>query len=212
MPYLVVRKNGQAVNKVSITEDELILGRQGDLVIHDVNASRKHAKIFKDESGEYIIEDLGSQNKTKLNGMQIEKERLNDHDEIQIGSITIVFNTADSTDVVSGGDPIATDVTDRGVMTFDEGDSAELADKLRGMLSQAKQSQAPKSTIVAKKGDLGAERPAADDAGQGDPQEQAAVENKATTGAGSSKLPLIIGGVVILIIIMAIIIFTASGN
>ncbi|MCC6748967.1 MAG: protein kinase [Deltaproteobacteria bacterium] len=70
---------------------ELIIGRAGQLAISDARVSRQHARIYHEE-GEYLLEDLGSSNGTWLNGERIsEPRRLQDRDEVRIGSCHIRF-------------------------------------------------------------------------------------------------------------------------
>lgn len=70
---------------------EVLIGRQeGDLILHDEEASRRHARIIPDGAG-YAIEDLGSRNGTTVNGQPVTRARLTDSDEIEIGSTILRF-------------------------------------------------------------------------------------------------------------------------
>ena len=54
---------------------------------NDASVSRKHVRISVNESGETLIEDLGSSNGTKLNGQILRGSRQAEHgDLIVIGS------------------------------------------------------------------------------------------------------------------------------
>jgi pSer/pThr/pTyr-binding forkhead associated (FHA) protein len=80
---------GQTVHAL---EDELIIGRAGQLAIPDARVSRRHARIRCSESGSYTLEDLGSANGTFVNEEKIaEPHRLEDLDVIRIGSFRITF-------------------------------------------------------------------------------------------------------------------------
>ena len=72
---------------------ELMIGRdaKNDIVIPNLNVSRKHAKVFKDESGCYWLEDLGSHNGTLLNGRLARKEKLQENDVILIADAELTF-------------------------------------------------------------------------------------------------------------------------
>ena len=76
----------------AVTSPRIAIGRSRDcdLRIADLNASRRHAELRKDE-GEYWIVDLGSMNGTLVNGQRVERERLSDGDRITLGSTEIVF-------------------------------------------------------------------------------------------------------------------------
>lgn len=83
---------------------ETILGRHPDcqVVLMDSTVSRRHARFVK-EGDHYLVDDIGSQHGTRLNGEIIRSsERLYDQDEVQISQVRVVF-LLDSED--SGGVP-----------------------------------------------------------------------------------------------------------
>ncbi len=60
-----------------------------ELVLDDPTVSREHAKISY-ENGEFWVEDLGSTNKTQINGKELRtKSRLKDSDEVTISFFAI---------------------------------------------------------------------------------------------------------------------------
>lgn len=69
------------------------IGRESknDIVIPDINVSRVHAEIRQDESGAWILTDLGSTNGTFVNGRQIKSVALNDADRIVTGTTNLEF-------------------------------------------------------------------------------------------------------------------------
>jgi DNA-binding winged helix-turn-helix (wHTH) protein len=76
-----------------------VIGRDSEatLVIDSSTVSRKHAQIVV--SGPVAtIEDLGSKNRTQLNGQPLEgRVRLADYDVIQIGPATLIFRLSSPT-------------------------------------------------------------------------------------------------------------------
>lgn len=72
---LVVQIGQQAREVYTIRKDTIILGRDAvaDIVIHDRDVSRVHARITYQESG-YIIQDLGSTTGTFLDGKRLTNE------------------------------------------------------------------------------------------------------------------------------------------
>ncbi|HXG76967.1 MAG TPA: DUF3662 and FHA domain-containing protein [Gaiellaceae bacterium] len=72
--------------------ERVVLGRsrEADVRVSDVNVSRRHAEIRR-EDGSYWLVDLGSTNGTLLNGRRVARERLDDGDVITLGSTEIVF-------------------------------------------------------------------------------------------------------------------------
>ncbi len=57
----------------------------------DINVSRVHAEIRQDESGAWILTDLGSTNGTFVNGRQIKSTALHDADRIIVGTTNLEF-------------------------------------------------------------------------------------------------------------------------
>lgn len=84
---------------------ELMIGRdaKNDIVIPNLNVSRKHAKVFKDETGVYWLEDLGSHNGTLLNGRLARKEKLQQNDIILIADTELIFSANAEAPVTTDG-------------------------------------------------------------------------------------------------------------
>ena len=79
--------------KISLGKEALIIGRlaECDIAFDDSNVSRRHAEI-KALAGGYAVNDLGSTNGTKVNGVTISFERaLRDGDIISVGSHSIRY-------------------------------------------------------------------------------------------------------------------------
>ncbi|MEZ4271196.1 MAG: GGDEF domain-containing protein [Myxococcota bacterium] len=92
---LTGRQSGQMYR---VDSERMIVGRAADTAIHieDHGVSRRHAEIIHD-SGEVIVQDLGSTNGTFCNGEVIKRRVLQDGDKIQIGTTTILkFSYQDS--------------------------------------------------------------------------------------------------------------------
>ncbi len=88
---LVVGDNLDAEYFVLTGEDALI-GRSPDasVLLDDVTVSRQHAKIVKNGEN-WVVNDLRSLNGSYLNRERVEKGRLSDGDELQIGKFRFVF-------------------------------------------------------------------------------------------------------------------------
>ena len=73
-------------------EQAAILGRlnSNDIPIQDANASREHAKIYK-QGNRFAIVDLNSTNGTMVNGQRVTKRVLKEGDEIGIGLVKLRF-------------------------------------------------------------------------------------------------------------------------
>jgi two-component system cell cycle response regulator len=90
--FEVLDENG--TNKIiELGSDEVIIGRSPEcgIRLEEESVSRKHARVvFRNE--EYQIEDLNSTNGVYVNGVRIVKCVLRNNDQIEIGSIRLIFN------------------------------------------------------------------------------------------------------------------------
>lgn len=92
-PALLIRAGGGREGEViGLTTDVLTIGRSphSDIFLDDVTVSRHHARVIRDESG-FLVEDLNSLNGTYVNRKRIERHRLADGDELQIGKFKLAF-------------------------------------------------------------------------------------------------------------------------
>lgn len=83
----IVRKLGQTVIKKSdIPVNGLTIGKTADnrIVFNHDDVSRKHAVLYKNESGEIVIEDRGSTNGTYVNGTKVTSKVLQPGDRVTI--------------------------------------------------------------------------------------------------------------------------------
>lgn len=75
-----------------LKDSVMTIGRlsTSDIVIDDQNVSRRHAELHP-LGDAYQLVDLGSTNGCKVNGRRIERQVLNDGDEITLGPIRLRF-------------------------------------------------------------------------------------------------------------------------
>lgn len=99
-PVLYIREGELAGQSVTLEDDIFIIGRGNDchLTLPERQVSRQHIRIMN-ESGNYVLYDLGSKNGTHLNGEQVQgTASLHDGDEIQIAlAVRMVFIGTDAT-------------------------------------------------------------------------------------------------------------------
>jgi len=79
--------------EIRLAEGENVLGRTADAAawIDHASVSRRHARIVV-ESDRVTLEDLGSKNGTRVRGERLDRPiPLQDGDEVQLGSVTMVF-------------------------------------------------------------------------------------------------------------------------
>ena len=81
--------------RVSVGEDPVSIGRlpECDIVLSDPNVSRRHAEVRR-RGNDFIVVDLGSTNGTRVNGAGVRERRLNDGDEITLGSTRVRFEAS----------------------------------------------------------------------------------------------------------------------
>jgi len=96
MPALVVVRGPNLGSRYEVKQSSFLIGRNPSchLVIPSPAVSREHAEVFCQGEGEYYIKDLGSRNKTLLNGRALEPQvpvRLRDKDEIRICDILLQY-------------------------------------------------------------------------------------------------------------------------
>ncbi|HRX81753.1 MAG TPA: FHA domain-containing protein, partial [Pirellulaceae bacterium] len=136
MASIKIITGANAGETYSLDARETMLGRHPDcqVVLKDSTVSRRHARFVK-EGDRYVIDDLGSQHGTRLNGEVIRSpERLHDNDEVQISQVRVVF-LLDSEDGGRAPDRPSTIITSVDVLR-DAGvtDDSHTAPKWRALL------------------------------------------------------------------------------
>jgi Protein of unknown function (DUF3662)/FHA domain len=81
--------------RISVGAQSLVLGRLPEcaVVLDDPNVSRRHAEVRR-RGSDVVVVDLGSTNGTRVNGIRVKEQLLNDGDEIEVGSSTIHFEAS----------------------------------------------------------------------------------------------------------------------
>jgi hypothetical protein len=92
-PALVIRSGGGRTGEAfSLDRSQTTIGRSPDcdIFLDDVTVSRRHAVVAQGDDG-FTIEDLGSLNGTFLNRSRIERDTLENGDEVQIGKYRLIY-------------------------------------------------------------------------------------------------------------------------
>lgn len=95
---LIVRKDGEDTREFQLSSQKIHFGRSNncEVLLNDRLVSRKHAVLrFDENAGKWVIEDLGSANKTFLNKKVVTKSHISTGDEIQIGEFLIEVDLQD---------------------------------------------------------------------------------------------------------------------
>ncbi|QMV72010.1 FHA domain-containing protein [Comamonas piscis] len=94
MPRLIVSLDGVVVQDYVLTESRATLGRRStnDIVLTDMAVSGEHvAFTYEKKIGIVVVEDLGSTNGTRVNGLKVRRQVLQSGDLLDIGKCRIRF-------------------------------------------------------------------------------------------------------------------------
>ncbi|HEV7869073.1 MAG TPA: FHA domain-containing protein [Chthoniobacteraceae bacterium] len=102
MPKLTVSLPDGPESVHELSEDVITIGRVSDnlLQIDDASVSSHHAQLTL-VGTDYILQDLGSTNGTRLNGQQVsegEDHKLTEGDTIRFGSVTTLYGSENAAD------------------------------------------------------------------------------------------------------------------
>lgn len=93
-PCLTLLNGPSAGRSIAVlgAPSSLVLGRDEscDVTLDDADASREHAEVVHDLGG-VEVRDLKSKNGIAVNGRRVEHKRLQDRDEVRVGSTLFVF-------------------------------------------------------------------------------------------------------------------------
>lgn len=91
-PRLIVVSGMMLGLQIALQENPVVIGRSSEsgLALPHPSVSRQHCRIWREDS-RFLIEDLGSTNRTFLNGKAITSAELRDGDQIMIGNNAIKF-------------------------------------------------------------------------------------------------------------------------
>ena len=82
----------------------MLVGRDegADIRVDEPLVSRAHARIER-RGEEYVVQDLGSTNLTRVNGEVVGERALQDGDEVRFGRACCRFAAASAPDPIAGG-------------------------------------------------------------------------------------------------------------
>ncbi|MCE5186094.1 MAG: FHA domain-containing protein [Planctomycetaceae bacterium] len=88
---LFVSLGESSVNELKFDRGPIYVGRQtgSQVFLPDKAVSRQHAVFYSTKDGTWILEDMGSSNKTYLNSQAIHKTELKHNDVVRIGDFLI---------------------------------------------------------------------------------------------------------------------------
>jgi len=88
--------DGKVADIKGLGLEEVKIGRDpvNDIVINNLAVGLRHARIIHHDN-QYVIEDLGSANGIRVNGVSVKRSPLYPGDEILVGKHTLVFNSSE---------------------------------------------------------------------------------------------------------------------
>lgn len=97
---LFVSLGESSVNELKFDRGPIYVGRQmgSQVFLPDKAVSRQHAVFYTTKDGTWILEDLGSSNKTYLNSQAIHKNELQHNDVVRIADFLIRVSLEDDED------------------------------------------------------------------------------------------------------------------
>lgn len=97
--HLIVKRKSKIVSELTFDSTPIYIGRKVgvQIVLPDIAVSREHA-IIEAKEGKWTIEDLGSANKTYLNGQAIRKAAIRNGDVLSITEFSIEISFEDTGD------------------------------------------------------------------------------------------------------------------
>jgi len=94
MAKFVISHGGSVIREIELGERTLIgRSREADVQLAGSAVSRRHAVVLR-KGDEYILEDLGSENGTFVDGEQVERIKLTKGMKVQIADYILEFDTA----------------------------------------------------------------------------------------------------------------------
>jgi pSer/pThr/pTyr-binding forkhead associated (FHA) protein len=108
MATLVLARADGTSENYQLDHDIMTIGRHPDstVVLWSVSASSQHAALRMKDDGHYYLQDLGSSNGTRVNGVLIEEAQLSDNDQISFGDEAAAFFLVDVAPVTAAAAPV----------------------------------------------------------------------------------------------------------
>lgn len=124
----IVITGAGSTQEIELNPRGLLLGRAEtcDVVLGADSVSRQHARISQDPFGRWIIEDLGSQNGTLINGQRIQAQAMLPGQNIEMGTFSLEMLVAE--EPASPSSVAATvNIMDEAVVSYGEDKAAHLS-------------------------------------------------------------------------------------
>ncbi|HLB75288.1 MAG TPA: ATP-binding protein [Sedimentisphaerales bacterium] len=111
-------------------------GSSCDIVLEDSNVSRVHAWISQDPFGRWIVEDMGGQNGTMLEGQRIQTQAVLPGQEITIRPFTLVLTEGEGERTTTGEIPIVDKALEEDITPYRGEHATVLSEALMQQLNE----------------------------------------------------------------------------
>ncbi|MGD9200635.1 MAG: FHA domain-containing protein [Chitinispirillia bacterium] len=100
MLQFTVYHNDELIKTYEFEDSTITIGRlpENDIPIASISISRRHVRIEKDSTHQFLLSDLNSLNGTFVNNKKITKTSISDGDKITIGKYTINIGISSGSD------------------------------------------------------------------------------------------------------------------
>jgi pSer/pThr/pTyr-binding forkhead associated (FHA) protein len=113
--HLFIKQDNRIVSKFQFSKGPILIGRleKCQVILPDKAVSKQHAVISSTQEGRWLVEDLGSTNKTYLNEEVIHKSEIKNGDCLRVACFTIEIHVEND-----GGNDKSTGFRNRGAVLF----------------------------------------------------------------------------------------------
>lgn len=96
-PKLIVLSEQLRGQSFELNAMQYEVGRSEEcsICIPDPTMSSRHCRLERNDDGSYTIRDNGSTNGTRVNGVRIEEQKLNNSDIVQVGGVEVLYDSGE---------------------------------------------------------------------------------------------------------------------
>ena len=104
---IVLSEQVQTQKMYELSERIYTIGRTDDqkICLPDSTVSSQHCELIRNEDGSFNVQDLGSSNGTRINGVRITQQRLEHSDILQVGNIEILYHSEETSSAIGQSSP-----------------------------------------------------------------------------------------------------------
>jgi len=99
IPKIIVLSEQLRGQSFELTEEEYPIGRSEEcaICIPDPTISSLHCTLVREDDGSFRVDDHGSTNGTRVNGVRVDSQRLVNSDILQVGGVELLYDSEEKT-------------------------------------------------------------------------------------------------------------------